>query len=393
MDAQHFNAEFLRNRKVCVTGRLVCLTHAELQTLVESAGGRFLPNPARTGFLMVVGGWPSQRNGQCSAAFERARKLKAYGYAIEFISEDAFLEAIGLKESAERIRGPHTISDLAAIFDLSPVRVRRWVRLGLIKPVTTVYKIQYFDFHQAAFLKQLNEAVQSGASIASIRSGISKARDLLPNADLLYSLWTDIEADGTVLMRLRDELVDQHGQRYFEFEADGDSPPTLFADAVQRGFHELCDQALALEDEGRFEESADAYRRALDLQPDNATLHFDLGNVLFQLEEFDQSAAHFQQAITLDREFAMAWHNLGTVQAYVGRYQRAERSLRRALRLAPTYADSHHTLAQILSRTGRTTEAAKHKELYEKHSAAEHIKGVRATMLRVVSFEDEMEGA
>lgn len=395
MESNEFNAAYLHGRKVCATGRLLCLTHVELRTLVEASGGKFLTNPSRTGFLMVVGdgGWPAENNGQCSIAFERARKLKAYGFAIEFISEDDFLEALGLKQSAHKIRGPHTISDLARIFELSPVRIRRWVRLGLIQPVATTFKIQYFDFHQVAFLKQLSDVVRNGASIATVKSGIEKARGLLPNADLLYSLWTDIEADGTVFMRLRDELVDQHGQVYFDFEDAENEPSTVFAEAITLGFHELCDEALKLEDEHRFEEAAHTYRRALELQPDNATLHFDLGNVLFQLEQYGESADCFQRAITLDDEFAMAWHNWGTVQAVTGDFVNAERSLRASLRLAPNYADSHQTLSEILRHTGRISAAAHHARLYEEHSAAAQVNGARTAMLRVVSCEDEKQSS
>ena len=41
------NCDYLKDQKVCVTGRLVSLTHAELAELVRSCGGTFIRTPKR----------------------------------------------------------------------------------------------------------------------------------------------------------------------------------------------------------------------------------------------------------------------------------------------------------------------------------------------------------
>src|SRR6187397_2627940 len=88
----------LLNRKVCVTGRLMALTHEELAQLVAACGGRFIRFPRRGGMILVVGenGWPSEMDGSPSRIFERARRLRALGFPIEFRTEDEFLQQLGL---------------------------------------------------------------------------------------------------------------------------------------------------------------------------------------------------------------------------------------------------------------------------------------------------------
>lgn len=386
----NLNAAYVKDRKVCATGRLVSMTHDELAKLVRGCGGDFLRSPRRSSFILVVGdgGWPSERDGSLNQVFDRARRLKAYGYSIDFIAEEDFLERLGLRQSAGAIRGRHTLSDLSRLLGISSVRLRCWMRAGLISPVVTQFQLPFFDFHQVAFVKQLQELLEQGASLANIRRGIEQVQDLLPHGDSLSTLFANIERDGRVLIRQRDHLVDHTGQKYFDFEATGDNDPTLFASAVQSGFHDLCDEALALEDEGRLDEAAETYERALELEPDHPTLHYDLGNVLFQLGQSEASIGRFREALRFDPEFAMAWHNLGCVYAHLSAWDHAEPSLRRALELVPTYADSHFTLAEVLRRQGKRGEAEKHQLASVELSSAECLVSTRQSLLRVVRCED-----
>lgn len=390
-ELRNLNVDYVRDRKVCATGRLVSMTHAELAKTVTACGGTYIRFPSRSSIIMVVGdsGWPSEKDGSLGRVFERARKLKAYGYAIDFTPEDEFLDRLGLNQSAGAIRGQHTLSDLSRILDISTVRLRRWLRVGLIQPVTTQFQIPFFDFRQVAFVKQLNELIEQGASPSDIRQGIEQAKGLLPHGQSLSTQWSNIERDGRVLIRLRDQLVDHTGQRYFEFEESGDTTPTVFADAIREGFHDLCDEALVLEEKGRLEEAVDVYKRALQLKPDHPTLHFDLGNVLFQLGRAEDSLARFQKAIQFSPDFAMAWHNQGCVYADSGKWKQAESSLRRAINLVPDYADSHFTLAQVLREQGRSIEAARHQSAYLRYSKADCLLASRKNLLRVVHVEED----
>ena len=391
-DLAHLNAEILKDRRVCVAGRLASMTHAELGQLVTACGGEFLHHPRRTGFLLVMGDAARRRSVEdghtpsLGQTLTRARRLRAYGYPVEFISEEDFLDRLGLGNSANAIRGPHTLSDLSRILEIPTVQLRRWLRAGLLRPVATQFSIPYFDYHQVSFIKHLKELLEAGASLAAIRRGVERTQDLLPHQSALFEQWANIEHDGRVLLRLRDQLVDQTGQQYFDFESHSDEQSTLYAKSIENNFHDLCDQALALEEENRWEDARQTYERALELQPEHPTLHFDLGNVLFQLGRQVAARAAFERATQLDPNFAMAWHNLGSIAAHRGDWSFAEEALRRALQLVPTHADSHHTLAEVLRQQGLDEEAEEHEQAFRSHSKAEILLS-RPTNLRV--FNDE----
>jgi len=398
-DLAQLNAAFLKERRVCVAGRLASMTHAELAQLVTACGGEFLHNPRRTGFLLVLGD-PATRSKQPRSPGDspsfghtvtRARRLKACGYPVEFRSEEDFLDCLGLANSANAIRGPHTLSDLSRILEIPTVQLRRWLRAGLLRPVATQYCIPYFDYHQVSFIKHLKELIDDGASLAAIRRGVERTKVFLPEQESLFNLWANIERDGRVLLRLRDQLVDHTGQQYFDFEEHGDSSPTLYASSIESNFHDLCDQALAFEEENRWQDARQTYERALELKPEHPTLHFDLGNVLFQLGKQVAARAAFQRATELDPNFAMAWHNLGSIAAHRGDWSQAEAALRRALQLVPTHADTHFTLAEVLRQQGRTDEAHEHDEAYRQHSKAQTLLTQRGDRLRVFSEEEPKE--
>lgn len=389
------NRDYVKDRKVCATGRLVSLTHDQLARLVEACGGTFIRYPTRSSIVLVIGddGWPSEDDGSPSRVFKRARELRALGYPIDFVSEDDFLQRIGLTQNAEAIRGLHTIGDLARILGVSPVRIRRWVRSGLIEPVASAHRLAYFDFHQVAFARRISELLDSGASLASIRRGIEEIRDLLPqqqSQDALARLakW---ERSGRILVRLDDKLIDGGGQTYFDFEAAEGAEATVAAPTCE-DFAEvahLFDAALQREDDDQPQEAADLYRRAVALQPTDPILHFNLGNVLFGLGRAEDAAACYREALRHDPGYAEAWNNLGNACAELSQWNDAAEALRSALRLVPGYADAHYNLAGVLKRLGRPSESAHHWRAYQEHSSADRLLAQRESVLRIFRGETE----
>lgn len=390
------NRGALCERKVCVTGHLICLTHGELEELVQSQGGTFLRWPRKCGFTLVIGddGWPSQEDGSPSQIFERARKLRALGYPIEFVSEDDFLNSIGLSQPVEAIRARHTISDLTRILDVSATTIRRWMQSGLIEPIDLECRLAYFDFHQVSNAKRICELLEAGASVAAIRHGIEQIRHWLPDDKLPLSQLAGLQR-RTALFRRDGDLLDGSGQRHFDFDTAATSefafattPASVFerADVCQ-----LFDRALDLEDTGQFEQALTAYGRAIELDPTDPILHFNLGNVLYELDRLDDSAASYRRALEFDSNYAEAWNNLGNVLSVLSRFDDAVDAFQHALRLIPSYADAHHNLADLFARLGRTRESKQHREAYKKYSSADNHFAQRASFLRVLRDEaDEL---
>ncbi len=93
-----------------------------------------------------------------------------------------------------------------------------------------------------------------------------------------------------------------------------------------------------------------AFRRGLELDPDNAELHNALGWNLFQDGKPAEAAKEYQRAIAADPSHAKAHNNLALSLVELGRLPDAAAHFERSLELAPRceiYSDLGFTLAQM----------------------------------------------
>jgi predicted TPR repeat methyltransferase len=110
---------------------------------------------------------------------------------------------------------------------------------------------------------------------------------------------------------------------------------------------------------GQNDEALAFIRASLDLVPDQADWHSNLGIVLQDTGDLEGAMAAFQQAIALDPAHSNAHGNLGVLLRGFGRLEEAEASYRTAIGLNPNNPGFYHNLAILLDQTGRTPEALK----------------------------------
>ena len=109
----------------------------------------------------------------------------------------------------------------------------------------------------------------------------------------------------------------------------------------------------------------EAFRRALELDPNYAPAHAGLAYALFVMapdlteESFEAAVASAERSIELDPNLAEGIAILGLLQAFQGPKQIEEgiANLRRALELDPSFSDTYNWLSMQLSRTGQYDEA------------------------------------
>lgn len=99
------------------------------------------------------------------------------------------------------------------------------------------------------------------------------------------------------------------------------------------------------------------FQKAVELKPDFAHAHNNVGNVLKELGRLDEALGCYQQAVRLKPDFAEAHNNLGNLLRELGRFEAAEASCRDAIRLRPDFADAHNNLGAALVEQGRSEEA------------------------------------
>lgn len=115
--------------------------------------------------------------------------------------------------------------------------------------------------------------------------------------------------------------------------------------------------AVALELEGRLAEAAEAYRAALELQPDHSPAHANLGAALRSQGRLAPALEHLTRAVELDPALFRAHHNLAQVQHDLGNLPEAIAGYRCALQLCPESYESLVNLGTVLHEAGQFDEA------------------------------------
>jgi predicted O-linked N-acetylglucosamine transferase (SPINDLY family) len=150
-----------------------------------------------------------------------------------------------------------------------------------------------------------------------------RALKLAPNdLDVYYNLGnTGIEAE-------RFDLAAQAYRRILrDYPQDADLKEALC--------HALDRQGYLHQQSGRYAEAERCYQEAIQFQPQQPALYYNLGNALRELGKAKEAAQQYQRAIQLNPNDADAYNNLGNVQRELGDLQAAINAYETALKLNP----------------------------------------------------------
>ena len=110
-------------------------------------------------------------------------------------------------------------------------------------------------------------------------------------------------------------------------------------------------------EQGEPDRAIASYRRALELKPDFADAHYNLGIALKDQGALDQAIASYRRALELRPDFAAAHNNLGAAFKEQGKLDEAIACYRRVLDLRPDFADAHNNLGAAFKEQARPDEA------------------------------------
>ena len=419
----------LSGQVVSFTGTLASMTHKAALELVERAGGRGVQALSQGTTLLVSGeeGWALEDDGRASVKLRQALQLVAEGAGIRIVAESDWLQMLGLDERRDEIRRAHTPAMLSRMLNV-PVRlIRRWARLGLLRPVRTVGRLPWFDYREAAGARRLAGLLGEGVSAEVIERSLCELSRVLAGTDRSLAQLNLLVHDDQILLRdERGVLNPRTGQRLLDFEGGSGLPEGLSggelgsaggvhgecvgagdpAGAAEGGvlsfaglaggvrsesepwtaeewFHEGC----RLSESGEFEQAVTVFRRSLcllgsesgglgvrraggwgggeePLQPDPADVNFHLADALYRGGRLEAAVERYYCAIEWAPEFIEAWSQLGCLQAELEEFEAAEESLRAALAIHPSNPDVLLSFAQLLDRLGRESEAVEYWRQY-----------------------------
>jgi tetratricopeptide (TPR) repeat protein len=129
---------------------------------------------------------------------------------------------------------------------------------------------------------------------------------------------------------------------------------------------------LSLAGLNRFDTAEARFKQAIEIKPDFADAHFQLGLLYSRSpDSLEQAAAAFQRAIETGFRSAETYKDLASVQIKLNRYDEAVEQLRTALQLDPNYADAYFLLADAFRKAGNSEQASAAAAKFQELNASE----------------------
>ena len=315
---------------VVIVGGIANVPRRIAARLIAERGGRLARGLSRGSGLLVIGRRSPRPliEGRIAAALERADRL-----GIPAIGETAFLNLLGLTdcrpappEAAIRLAGHGITADLARLFAL----------FDIIDPAEELRARQAF--------KEVRRALAQGMDpyrlLCELLHEPERLRAKLPSLTLAS------DEAGRLGQRVAGRIAELDGQLRLDLAAPPDSTTDALFEAAERA------EAAAA-----WAEAERLYSRCLAREPEDATLHFNCGNVLREQGREVEAAAAFAKAAALDPEMAEAWFNLAGLAEAKRRTAEAARRYRRALAIESDYADALFNLARLETERGAFADA------------------------------------
>ena len=294
----------------------------------------------------------------------------------------------------------YSLREAARILEVPESRLRALARAGFLAPQRGPIGPLSFGFQDLLVLRTTKQLVEAGVSMRRIRRSWVSLRRQIEAGVPLSSLTLEADGDAVVASdgdrRWRPDsgqfLLDLGASEIAE-RAAAASPPAparprlamvprrpattevtpAFVPAVveprpaverpaadaRLSAEEWYELGCELEEESP-EEARDAYERALDLDPELADAHVNLGRHLHLAGERGRAEPHYRDAVRLDPDDPTPHYNLGVLLDECGRKDEAILAYRQAILRDPDFADAHCNLGLLLESLGRRQEAMRH---------------------------------
>lgn len=148
------------------------------------------------------------------------------------------------------------------------------------------------------------------------------------------------------------------------------------------------DLGFVLERQGLSFEAVDMYRKALELNPESATAHYNLATSLTRSGEFQQAEPHFR-AVVRTQPTTQALTGLGIVQKQLGNKAGAKVNFGKAIEADPRNAAAYDQLAAVLIEENQLADAASLYQQLIGHAPSAAAHQELAEVLEVMGQSDQ----
>lgn len=348
----------LSGETVVFTGKLWSLGRKDARGIVERLGGSAEDDVTLRTTLLVVGsetypeGVPdvSRLVNDLSTHRQKLRRAAQVNAEqpgrIRIVSEDEFCRSVGLPSVSELREKHYGQRDILAMYPaLREDHLRYLQKWGFIRPAFRNNADTYFAFGDLTLLRQVHTEVQQGVSFRAVLRDLQATR----SGQLAFDFRIDAHPARIITLKPR------------EVRAPPVPGPSLTTAEQYFLMGSLLDDGTP----ERQDEASQAYRRALEDDPDLVAAIINLANIRYAKDELVEAQALYERAIYLDPTYFEAHFNLGNIHHDHARYSNAEVCYRAALTLNPDYPDAHFYLAVTLEKMGRSADARQYWQHYQ----------------------------
>lgn len=263
--------------------------------------------------------------------------------------------------------GGYGAREVAKMLGLSEGQVRAWVRAGFLAPDRGPRGELRFSFQDLVLLRTAQGLVSARIAPRRVRSALRKLKEQLPEGRPLRGVHIRAEGDKIVVEDGEATFCPESGQVLFDFGARELARKVAPLQLRARGgdaidwYERGCDLEESAPDEAR-----EAYRRALELDPELTEAHVNLGRLLHEAGDPRGATEHYRKVIELRPDSVIALFNLGVALEDLRMPDEAILAYRTALAADAGCADAHYNLAHLYEERGDAAAALRHLRTYRK---------------------------
>jgi len=351
----------LTGEVIVFSGELSSVGRADALDAVTRLGGRTDPDVSEATTILVLGGSASDADALevRAGTMQRAERINTSGAGrIRIIGEEDFCRLAGLLSAARLRRQFYAVRDIRGMYPaIREDHLRYLEKLDLVQPVARVGGDRFYGFADLAAIRQVATALDQGQRLRQVLRGLEAER----RGQLAFD-FAERPPSGARPAR----VVALDRSRGAAMSAGSARPLSSSADAPARLAAQYFHEGASLDaDESQRDEAADAYRKALVLDPELVPALVNLANIHYASDRLIEAQALYERAIHVEPDCFEAYFNLANVHHDLGRYGEALGCYEEAVTLNPGYADAHFYLAVTLEKLGRSREARPHWRAYQ----------------------------
>jgi tetratricopeptide (TPR) repeat protein len=237
--------------------------------------------------------------------------------------------------------------------------LRYLMKCGIVQPVLRTNADIFFAFPDLAAIKQANDEIAQGGSFRSVVRALLAAR----RGQLAFDF--KLDAQPARILTLKRTPPRPGAAQPVGVPAVGVTETALAEEYFRQASVLDEDSGDSGDNEANLDDAADAYRKALELDPYLVAAIINLANIHYSRDELAEAQALYERAIGLEPDFYEAHFNLGNIYHDLGRFPEAQACYREALRLNPLYPDAHFYLAVAFEKMGLSQDARPHWRAYQ----------------------------